>query len=79
MILKRRAPSGRQMLHKVKERPSFNECANCKSEMHGMKRLLSNENRKLSASQKRPQRAFGGYFCANCGREFFRAKARGEQ
>lgn len=71
-----KTPSGRILIRKRKERPAAVKCANCKSPLHGMKRLIPNQLKKLSASEKRPNRPYGGYFCSNCTRELFREQVR---
>lgn len=77
MKTKKRTPTGKTAIHNKKERPSHHKCANCKAELHGMKRLISSEVGKLSASEKRPSRPYGGHLCASCSREVFRERARG--
>lgn len=76
MKVKRRTPSGKIKIHNRKERPSSVKCANCKSPLHGLSRLIPSEIRKLSASERRPDRPYGGYLCSNCSREIFRERAR---
>lgn len=76
MKVKRRTPTGRIAMHARKNRPAQAKCANCKSPLHGMPRLVPSEMRKLSASERNPSRAYGGNLCSNCSRELFREAAR---
>ena len=75
--VKVRAPSGKITIHQRKEKPKVAKCANCKSPLHGMPRLLSNEFRKLSGSERRPDRPYGGHLCSDCTRDTFREQVRG--
>ena len=59
-----------------KKRSAKHKCPRCGREIHGMKRFLEGKMRKISKTEKRPQRIFGGYYCANCVREILREKAR---
>ncbi|MBI1979058.1 MAG: 50S ribosomal protein L34e [Candidatus Aenigmarchaeota archaeon] len=77
MRVKRRTPSGKILFHQRRERPSHAKCANCKSQLHGISRKIPSEFKKLSASEKGPERPYGGYLCSSCTRELFREKARG--
>lgn len=52
------------------------KCAICKKYLHGMKKLHQIEMKKLSKTEKRPERAYGGYLCSSCARETFREKVR---
>ncbi|MBU5537188.1 MAG: 50S ribosomal protein L34e [Candidatus Aenigmatarchaeota archaeon] len=75
-MIKRRTPSGKVVFRERKERPSKAKCANCKSPLCGVPRKIPSELRKLSATERRPERPYGGYFCPSCSREVFREKAR---
>ena len=76
MKIKRRTPSGKIAFHNRKERPTPVKCANCKSPLHGIPRLIPSKMKKLSVSERRPERPYGGYLCSNCSREVFREKIR---
>ena len=77
MKVKRRTPTGKIVFHKRKERPAQAKCANCKSPLHGMQRKIPSRFKKLSASERKPERPYGGYLCSNCSREIFRERIRG--
>lgn len=76
MKVKRRTPTGKNVMHKRKERPAKAKCANCGSLLHGTPRFVQNNIGKLSKSEKRPNRSYGGYLCSKCGRELLRERAR---
>jgi large subunit ribosomal protein L34e len=59
-----------------KKRTATQKCARCGREVYGTKRFLQGKMKKVSKTEKRPQRIFGGYYCANCMREILREKAR---
>lgn len=76
MKVKRRTPTGKIVISNRKERPATAKCANCKSQLHGVQRKIPSEFKKLSASERRPERPYGGYLCSNCSREIFRERVR---
>ncbi len=51
-------------------------CAICKSKLGAVPNLGRAQIRKLSKTQKRPERMFGGVLCANCVRELIKEKIR---
>ena len=71
-----RVPSGKVIIRTKRARISSSVCANCKKELYGMPRLHDAKFSKLAKTQKRPSRAYGGYFCANCTKDLFKEKAR---
>ena len=73
---KRRTIS-RIVLRTKRRRPSAAKCAVCKKPLHGVKRLHQIQMKKLSKTEKRPERPYGGYLCSSCAREKFREKVRG--
>jgi large subunit ribosomal protein L34e len=59
-----------------RRRPGVPKCAICKRPLHGMKKLHQIEIKKLSKTERKPERAYGGYLCSSCAREKFREKVR---
>lgn len=57
-------------------KPGKAECANCGSRLHGVPRKQGVELAKLSKTEKRPQRPFGGVLCGNCTRRLVKLEAR---
>lgn len=74
--MKRRTPTGRIVIKVKKRRPAVAKCANCGRQLHGMPRLTPAKMKKLAKSEKRPQRAYGGYLCSSCMRELFKSEIR---
>ena len=73
---KRRIPSGKVVIRKKTEKPEIARCAICKKPLHGIPRFSVSQIRKLSKSNRRPSRAYGGNLCSSCAREVFKDKAR---
>jgi len=63
-----RTPGGRTVLHMKRRAPEKPHCANCRIVLHGTVRALPFEIRKLSKTERRPQRPFGGVLCSSCAR-----------
>ena len=62
-----RTPGGRVVTRFRREKPSKHRCAICGNELFGVPHgRTSSQVRKLSKSEKRPERVFGGVLCANC-------------
>ena len=74
--IKIRTPSGKLVIRKRKENPGITLCAMCKEPLHGVKRRIPSKIRKISKTEKRPSRLYGGYLCAKCTKELVKEKAR---
>lgn len=61
---------------KRKKLGKYAHCAICKKQLHGVPRK---NHRKLSKSEKKPNRIFGGYLCSSCSREKLKEKIRSEK
>lgn len=72
----KKTPGGRNVLRYKKKKPSKHVCAECGQVLHGVPRGRPYEIRKLSKSQKRPNRPYGGYLCSKCARKLFKEEAR---
>ncbi|MBI5872484.1 50S ribosomal protein L34e [archaeon] len=59
-----------------RKKAAIPKCAICKKPLHGMKKLHQIEIKKLSKTERRPERLYGGYLCSNCVREKLREKVR---
>ncbi|NPA86970.1 MAG: 50S ribosomal protein L34e [Candidatus Diapherotrites archaeon] len=67
--VKVRTPGGRVVFHFRREKPGKHVCALCGRPLHGVphgRRPV--EVRKLSKTERRPERIFGGVLCADCAR-----------
>lgn len=58
----------------AKRRPSKPHCANCGKVLHGVASHSPYKVRKLSKTQKRPERPYAGVLCSGCMRVELRKK-----
>lgn len=75
--VRKKTISGENVFVYRKARTGAAVCNHCGRELHGVPKLFKSQLGKLSISEKRPNRKFGGYYCADCTREFFKDMARG--
>lgn len=66
--LKVKTPGGRTVLHFGERKNAFAKCAVCKKLLHGVPIARDSGIAKLSKSEKRPDRPFGGNLCSACSR-----------
>ncbi|MBI4406458.1 50S ribosomal protein L34e [Candidatus Micrarchaeota archaeon] len=71
----RRVPSGRVVIHYQQGRGKKHVCAICSSRLPGVK-PRSAKVKKLSKTEKRPERIFGGVLCSNCVQRLLKEKTR---
>ena len=65
-----RTPGGRVVFHYRKEKTGKHVCALCGRPLHGVPhRRRPSEVRKLSKTERRPERIFAGVLCADCARK----------
>lgn len=65
-----RTPGGRTVYHYRKPKTSKHVCALCGKPLHGVPHgLRPSQVRKLSKTERRPERIFGGTLCADCARK----------
>jgi len=74
--VKIRTPAGKIAIHFKKRKTQPAKCASCGKILHGVPRVTSTKIKKLSKSEKRPTRIFGGYFCPACTEALLRERAR---
>ncbi len=72
--IKVRVPGGESRIHYKERAPSKAKCAGCKAELKGTPNKRVPLMKKLSKTEKRPERPFGGYYCSKCMREHLRKK-----
>jgi large subunit ribosomal protein L34e len=70
----KRLPGGNVAVHYKKRRLNPRSCSVCGAELHGVPAGASS---KLSKSEKKPSRAFGGSVCPSCLREIIKKATRG--
>ena len=62
----RKTPKQHYKIISVKKKHNKPVCAECGAILHGTARGSPHEVRKLSKSQRRPSRPYGGYLCSRC-------------
>jgi large subunit ribosomal protein L34e len=73
--MKKRIVTG-VVIREKRRKGNVAKCARCGEQMHGVPRLNASEMKKLAKTEKRPERAYGGYYCSACTRQLFKEKAR---
>jgi len=76
MLRFKKRVASRTVLRFKKSKSGFAECARCGRRLHGVSRGRVGEIRKLSKTEKRPERPYGGYYCSKCSREIFKDRVR---
>lgn len=66
--LKVKTPGGRSVIHYGERKNAAARCAVCKRPLHGTPRARDSGMAKLSRTEKRPERPFGGNLCSSCSR-----------
>lgn len=61
-----RSPGGETRVHYFKKQPKKAHCAECGAILAGVPAKRPYQIRKLTKSQRRPERIFGGNLCAQC-------------
>lgn len=68
----KRTPGGRTVVHYEKRKPSQAKCAICGRPLNGVPRGRPVELRNMAKTEKRPERPYGGYICANCLKKLYK-------
>jgi large subunit ribosomal protein L34e len=71
-----RLPGGRVKTDFKREKVGVLCCSRCGGILHGGPRLIPSRLGKLSASEKRVGRMFGGQLCSSCLRDLLKASVR---
>lgn len=74
--IKKRTPGGRPAKYYTKRNIKKAVCGICGSLLQGIKHQNNLMRGKLSKTQRRPERAFGGVMCSKCSREQLKKRAR---
>ena len=73
-----KVPGGKTKLHYKKRKPSIAHCGRCGTQLQGIPRGSAKDIAKLSKSQRRPERPFGGVLCSQCLKDIIKYEAREE-
>ena len=72
-----KTPGGKTIIHYRRRKPGKPQCAECGDVLKGVARGITAEIKKLSKTEKRPERPYGGNLCSKCSRKLIIEKARG--
>ncbi|SBT75176.1 60S ribosomal protein L34, putative [Plasmodium ovale] len=64
-----RTPGGKLTVHVLKKKAGKPKCADCKSDIQGVKALRPADNKRTKKKNRTVSRAYGGSLCARCLRE----------
>lgn len=62
-------PGGEHVTHYERRKPSKPHCAKCKAVLPGVARGTSSQVKKMSKTQRRPERPYAGMLCTKCMRK----------
>jgi large subunit ribosomal protein L34e len=74
--VKKKMPGGTTRLVYDKRKPGVARCAICSIELKGIPRLRPFKARNAPKTEKRPERAYGGFLCGSCLRLKLKEEAR---
>lgn len=74
-----KTPGGRTTIHYEDRKPGYARCAKCGRRLQGVPRLKPSELRRLSKTERRPERMFGGVLCINCLEKLLKKVVRSQQ
>lgn len=72
----KRVPGGLTTVHYKKEKVGVMRCARCNRVLAGVPRLTPSKTSKLTASQRRIQRIYGGNLCHICLQDMLKQAVR---
>jgi len=74
--VKLKTPGGKTIAHYRRPKPKIARCGECGKPLSGVPSLRAAGMRKLSKTEKRPERPYGGVLCPSCARKAIAEKAR---
>jgi len=72
----RTTPSGRSIKMRKPKKPGAAHCALCARILQAVPRRSRSQLAKLSKTEKRPERVYGGVLCAACSQQIVKEKTR---
>jgi len=67
-------PGGRNSIHYKRKKPDFAKCGECGAKLQGVPRDVPYKIAKLSKSERKPTRPYGGNLCSKCTRAKIQAQ-----
>jgi len=77
--VKKKLPGNNVRIQFVERKPEAARCGSCGRKLSGVPRLRPIALSKLSKTERRPERPFGGVLCTKCMREYIKFQARSEE
>lgn len=74
--VKRVTPGGRNVTHFERRKPGHRQCSDCGEYLKGVARGINAVVKKMSKTQRRPERPYGGVLCSRCMRKVMIEKAK---
>lgn len=71
-----KTPGGRTVLHHALRKPSKQICGSCGKVLAGTPHVRPAQLRRLTKTEKRPSRPYGGVLCSSCARLKIKQTAR---
>ena len=71
-----KTPGGLTKIHYRKRKPAKAHCAGCGALLPGVPRERPYKMQRMSKTEKRPERKFGGMLCSKCSRVKLKEAAR---
>ncbi len=75
---KKKTPGGETRAYYKSEKPSKHKCGRCGKLLAGTPNEVPSKIKKLSKSEKKPSRPYGGNLCSNCLERLLRYQTRFE-
>ena len=73
---KKKTPKGKTKTHYSRKKPSKHRCGRCNKVLSGTPNDRAAKIKKLSASEKKPSRPYGGTLCSDCLEALLRYETR---
>ncbi|NQV08608.1 50S ribosomal protein L34e [Candidatus Woesearchaeota archaeon] len=72
----RKLPGGKTSTYYRRRKPSKAKCSNCEAILKGVPQERPYKMQRMSKSQKRPSRPYGGKLCSKCSKDDIKQEAR---